>query len=113
MSVSERGSSFNVKFSEGTIKYQKSGESDGSDNTALKVYPGIHDKVNINGNSISLMDYIGGIYASLTSIESLMGTNVELNRIIAAASGTKTSTDNSITVSDTFPSNLDSILRGE
>ena len=59
------------------------------------------------------MDYIGGIYASLTSIESLMGTNVELNRIIAAASGTKTSTDNSITVSDTFPSNLDSILRGE
>lgn len=116
MSVAERGSSFNVKFSEGTIKYQKSGESDGSDNIALKVYPvtpGIHDKVNINGNSISLMDYIGGIYASLTSIESLMGTNVELNRIIAAASGTKTSTDNSVTVSDTFPSNLDSILRGE
>jgi hypothetical protein len=56
-----------------------------------------------------------GMYQSVYNIESLMGTNVEINKMIAAntinsgSSGTST-----VSVSDeTFPTNLDSITRGD
>ena len=119
MTTKERGSAFKVSFAEAMIRYQKSNEGETSDNLALKVYPitpGINDKININGNSVSLMDVMIGMYSSLTSIESLMSTNVELNKIIAG-NGVVASKGSSQSAPDieatTFPTNLDTILRGE
>ena len=117
MTTKERSSSFNVKFTEGTIHYHKTGETDEGDNIALKVYPvtpGINDKVNINGENVSIMDLMVGMYSSLSSIESLMGTNVELTKVIAAKPVSQVKSSGEAPVSEsTFPTNLDGILRGE
>lgn len=115
----ERASAFKVSFSEATIRYQKTNDGETSDNIALKVYPvtpGITDKININGSSISLMDVMVGMYSSVLNLESLMSTNVEISKVIAA-NGSRTSGSSSsapeMNSPMTFPDNLNPILRGE
>lgn len=115
----ERASAFKVSFSEATIRYQKTNDGETSDNIALKVYPvtpGITDKININGSSISLMDVMVGMYSSVLNLESLMSTNVEISKVIAAngsrASGGSSSAPE-MNSPMTFPDNLNPILRGE
>lgn len=115
----ERASAFKVSFSEATIRYQKTNDGETSDNIALKVYPvtpGITDKININGSSISLMDVMVGMYSSVLNLESLMSTNVEISKVIAA-NGSRVSGGSSsapeMNSPMTFPDNLNPILRGE
>lgn len=119
MTKEELGTAFSVKLSEGTIKYKSDKEAGSSDNVAIKVYPitpGLTDKIDVGGSSVSVVELIANMYVSLSSIESLMGTSVELSKIIAAgqSSGKSTTSASNIDISDnTFTTGLDSILRGE
>lgn len=121
MTSEERHQSFGISFNEAKVKYDEkiSGETD--DNVALKVYPvtpGINDTISIDGNDVSLMQLMLGMYQSVYSIENMMTTNVEVAKIIAAntakigiGSGQTTSSgDSSFNL---FPTNTDSIMRGE
>lgn len=121
MTSEERHQSFGISFNEAKVKYDEkiSGETD--DNVALKVYPvtpGINDTISIDGNDVSLMQLMLGMYQSVYSIENMMTTNVEVAKIIAAntakigigSGGSSSSGDSSFNL---FPTNTDSIMRGE
>lgn len=79
MNSVERKAPMNVALASAMVKFKSDYLSDveNYDDYALKVYPvtpSITDKVNVNGTEISLMDAIVGMYGTLTSIESLVGT---------------------------------------
>lgn len=79
MNSAERKAPMNVALASAMVKFKSDYLSDveNYDDYALKVYPvtpSITDKVNVNGTEISLMDAIVGMYGTLTSIESLVGT---------------------------------------
>ena len=121
MTSEERHQSFGISFNEAKVKYDEKIYGETDDNVALKVYPvtpGINDTVSINGNDVSLMQLMLGMYQSVYSIENMMTTNVEVAKMIAAntskigiGSGQTTSSgDSSFNL---FPTNTDSIMRGE
>ena len=99
-----------------TVKYDATISGETEDNVALKVYPvtpGINDKVEIDGKEISLIELMSGLYGSVVNIEGILGQSLEVSKIIAAKPVGTVSTGNSSVQEETFPSNLDSILRGE
>lgn len=121
MTSEERHQSFGISFNEAKVKYDEkiSGETD--DSVALKVYPvtpGINDTISIDGTDVSLMQLMLGMYQSVYSIENMMTTNVEVAKMIAAntakigigSGGSSSSGDSSFNL---FPTNTDSIMRGE
>jgi len=87
---------------------------------AVKVYavnPGITDKVDLNGTSISLMELIGSIYTALGTLVASSAVETEILTTIAGntavtASGVKSLEPSSSSSSGGFPSNLNNILRG-
>jgi len=119
MTSEERSQSFGVAFNEGKIYYDRQLDGTTDDNVALKVYPvtpGINDTISIDGKDISLMQVLVGMYQSVYNIEELMGTSVELSKVIAQ----NTVQSQPVVVGgdgggsdETFPTNLDSIIRGE
>lgn len=116
LSDNERLTAFGVSFREATVKYDAKISGETEDNVALKVYPvtpGINDKVEINGKEISLIELISGLYGSVVNIEGILGQSLEVSKIIAAKPVGTVSTGNNTIQEETFPSNLDSILRGE
>ena len=116
LSDNERLTAFGVSFREATVKYDAKISGETEDNVALKVYPvtpGINDKVEIDGKEISLIELMSGLYGSVVNIEGILGQSLEVSKIIAAKPVGTVSTGNSSVQEETFPSNLDSILRGE
>ena len=117
MGPSERSSSMNVNLSNGLIKFNRTLDVDENyDNLALKVYPvtpGINDKVDINGTSVSLMELIYSMYGSLSSLESLMNAEVELSKVIAAKSPVSSTASGGSSRDSLFTDNLNTILRGD
>lgn len=117
MGPSERSSSMNVNLSNGLIKFNRTLDVDENyDNLALKVYPvtpGINDKVDINGTSVSLMELIYSMYGSLSSLESLMNAEVELSKVIAAKSPVSSTVSGGSSRDSLFTDNLNIILRGD
>lgn len=116
LSDNERLTAFGVSFREATVKYDAKISGETEDNVALKVYPvtpGINDKVEINGKEISLIELISGLYGSVVNIEGILGQSLEVSKIIAAKPVGTVSTGSNSIQEETFPSNLDSILRGE
>lgn len=117
MSPSERSSSMNVNLSNGLIKFNRTLDVDENyDNLALKVYPvtpGINDKVDINGTSVSLMELIYSMYGSLSSLEALMNAEVELSKVIASKSPVSSTVSGGSSRDSLFTDNLNTILRGD
>jgi len=119
MNSEERSRSFGIAFNEAKIKYDRKLDGSTEDDVALKVYPvtpGISDKINVNGSEVSVIELMMGMYQSVYNIESLMGTNVEINRMIAANTISSGSSGGSAEIPDSdesFPTNLDSITRGD
>lgn len=116
LSDNERLTAFGVSFREATVKYDAKITGETEDNIALKVYPvtpGINDKVEINGKEISLIELISGLYGSVVNIEGILGQSLEVSKIIAAKPVGTVSSGGAVSKEETFPSNLDSILRGE
>ena len=63
---------------------------------------------------ISLIELISGLYGSVVNIEGILGQSLEVSKIIAAKPvATVSSGGGAVSKEETFPSNLDSILRGE
>lgn len=113
----ERLTAFGVSFREGTVRYRNDISGDTDDDIALKVYPvtpGINDKVEVNGQEVSMIELMAGMYGSVMSIQGLLGQSVELTRAIAAKPvAVQSSSDSGSSVGESFPTNLDGILRGE
>ena len=60
-----------------------------------------------------MIELISGLYGSVVNIEGILGQSLEVSKIIAAKPAGTVSTGNNTIQEETFPSNLDSILRGE
>ena len=56
---------------------------------------------------------MSGLYGSVVNIEGILGQSLEVSKIIAAKPVGTVSTGSTAVQEETFPSNLDSILRGE
>jgi len=119
---SERGAPMSVGVTSNLISYsrQLQGVKDDGSGKAIKVYsvnPGITDKVDLNGSNISLMELVGSIYTALGNLISVSTTESEILGVIAGNTGVTaakigSSSSSSNESSASFPTNLNSILRG-
>ncbi|MFA6778128.1 MAG: hypothetical protein WCR80_06840, partial [Bacilli bacterium] len=118
----ERNAPMSVGISSNLVSYSRilqNVKDDGS-GKALKVFavnPGITDKVDLNGTSISLIELIGSIYTALGTLVTSSAAGTEVLTAIAGntamtASSIKSLEPPSSSSSGGFPSNLNSILRG-
>lgn len=121
LSTSERVAPLNVAVASGLVKYSSKeliGATDDGTNTAIKVYnmnSPLTETVVYEGTEITLVDILYGLGTGITNIGNILTNQTSILSTIAnnTANSNNTTVVESSSSGFTFPTNLDSILKGE